>query len=310
MSTIFISYRRTDSPQACRVYDWLVRRFGHDAVFMDVAAIPVAVDFQEYIGQAIGDSRIMIALIGAQWFAKIQDDNDPVRLEIESALSNQVPVLPVLIGTTPMPSPDQLPASISNIVRQNAPAVGVSLDFDSHMQALLPKIESILSALAIESVVVSDPHVVSKVCAEVTRYLRTKFGESDLDIALVSTANWLVIGTGYFSYPDELAVTLFLHRVVRLGQLLDLHFILSFWSKWPESEQVLTGWVMRQLEQTPLIPEEIGPDAMPREWVLKIRPSDEDPRQIWKMITDTSLRLSLAYVATVSPKRVNESTSP
>jgi hypothetical protein len=44
MPAIFLSYRRTDSPQACRVFDWLVRRFGKDAVFMDVAAIPLAVD--------------------------------------------------------------------------------------------------------------------------------------------------------------------------------------------------------------------------------------------------------------------------
>jgi hypothetical protein len=36
---------------------------------------------------------------------------------------------------------------------------------------------------------------------------------------------------------------------------------------------------------------------------LKIRWSDEDPRQVWKMITDLPLRLSLTYVATVSLKR-------
>jgi len=56
VATIFLSYRRTDSPQACRVHDWLAQRFGLDALFMDVQAIPVAVSFPEYIRQAIESS--------------------------------------------------------------------------------------------------------------------------------------------------------------------------------------------------------------------------------------------------------------
>ncbi|MCB0112132.1 MAG: toll/interleukin-1 receptor domain-containing protein [Caldilineaceae bacterium] len=53
MATIFLSYRRTDGPQASRIYDWLAQRFGYDAVFMDVTAIPFAVSFTEFIQQAI-----------------------------------------------------------------------------------------------------------------------------------------------------------------------------------------------------------------------------------------------------------------
>src|SRR6185295_2891631 len=155
MATIFLSYRRTDSPQACRVYEWLTRRFGNDAVFMDVAAIPFAVSFPDVIKQAIADSSVLITLIGPQWLTKIHEANDPVRAEIESALERQVPVLPVLIGTTPMPSPEDLPASISNIASQNASTVGVSLDFDIHMQSLLPKIEQILGALGTQNAVTS-----------------------------------------------------------------------------------------------------------------------------------------------------------
>jgi hypothetical protein len=103
--------------------------------------------------------------------------------------------------------------------------------------------------------------------------------------------------------------TLFLHRVARLGELLELHFILSFWAPAASDEQLLAGWVTRQLEQTPLIPDEFFAEEsyvaemIAPECDLKIRRSDEDPRQIWKMITDGPLRLSLAYIATVSPKR-------
>src|SRR5215470_12822241 len=119
MPSIFLSYRRTDSPQASRVYDWLLQRFGADAVFMDVAAIPIAVNFSDFIREAVGSSSVLIALIGAQWLTKIHDASDPVRAEIEAAIAKGVPVLPVLIGNTPMPTAEELPASIGGIAMQN-----------------------------------------------------------------------------------------------------------------------------------------------------------------------------------------------
>ena len=98
-------------------------------------------------------------------------------------------------------------------------------------------------------------------------------------------------------------MTLFLHRVARLAELLELHFILSFWAKNPRDEQALAGWVLRQIEQSPFIPSEfLERGELAAACDLKIRRSDEDPRQIWKMITSDPLRLSLAYIATVSPK--------
>jgi hypothetical protein len=300
MATIFLSYRRTDSPQACRVYDWLGQRFGYDSVFMDVAAIPFAVNFPDFIRQAITNSRVLIALIGAQWLTKIHDADDPVRMEIEVAIANHVPVLPVLIGNTPMPDVEELPASISTIAAQNAVTVGVLHDFNTHMQALLPKIESILRALAATSVAHSDPYLIDRACNGIVSYLSYKAIES---IQFAQALQWSVIGTNEFGYLQN-SVTLFLHRVARLAELIELHFILSFWARTPSEEHVLAGWVIFQLEQTPIIPNEFfSPDAMTTEYDLKIRWSDEDARQVWKMITDKPLRLSLTYVATVSPKR-------
>src|SRR5688500_17385621 len=125
MANIFLSYRRTDGPQACRVREWLVRRLGLDAVFMDVEDIPFAVNFSDFIREQITNSKVLIALIGADWTKKISQPDDMVRTEIEVAIASQVPVLPVLIGNTAMPNSDSLPASISTIARQNAMTVGV-----------------------------------------------------------------------------------------------------------------------------------------------------------------------------------------
>jgi hypothetical protein len=273
-ATIFLSYRRTDSPQACRVYDWLGQRFGYDSVFMDVAAIPVAVGFPDFIRQAIANSKVLIALIGAGWLTKIHDADDPVRMEIEAALAGHIPVLPVLIGNTPMPDAEELPASISTIASQNAITVGVLHDFSTHMLTLLPKIEAILGALAPTSIATSDPRVIQRACEGIIHHLAGKFFENKA----MPPADWKVVGTDYFShgYRQLNEVTLFLHRVARLAELVELHFILSFWATDAGVEHILAGWVMSQLEQTPLIPDKrFAPDAKESEFDLKVRRSDE-----------------------------------
>jgi len=303
MATIFLSYRRTDGPQACRIYDWLTARFGNDAVFMDVTAIPFAVSFSDFIREAIEESRVLITLIGADWHKRIAEPNDSVCMEIETALVNGIPVLPVLIGNTPMPDRDTLPDAIADIAAQNAVTVGVLHNFHSHMQSLLPKIESILGAMSAESEVTANPQIVQLACRGIVDYLIEKAGHSSNQS--VQMVDWRTIGTNDFGNMTGNHGTLFLHRITRLAELLELHFILSFWGHASDIEYVLAGWAMSELERTPVIPENhFGMYLENSALELKLRRSDEDARQIWKMVTDRSLRLSLSYVATIAPRGV------
>jgi len=297
---IFLSYRRTDGPQACRVCDWLVGRFGADAVFMDVTAIPFAVSFSDFIREAIEESSILIALIGADWHSRINEADDPVRMEIETALANKVPVLPVLIGNTTMPGPDELPESIASIAMQNAIAVGVLHDFHSHMQLLLPKIESILGAMAGESTTAADPQIVRLACSGIVQFLIDRVGLSD--DGFLRTITWHALGTDEFERMTPNAGTFYLHRVTRLAELLELHFIISCWGHASDVEYLLAGWVMSELERTPVIPAVYFADNVAGPALeLKVRRSDEDARKVWKMVTDQPLRLSLSYIATIAP---------
>jgi hypothetical protein len=310
MATIFLSYRRTDSPQACRVYDWLTQRFGKNAVFMD-PGIPFAVNYADYIQHVIEGSSMVIALIGPEWLKKIHQPEDPVRTEIESAMQRKLPIVPILIGNTAMPTDQELPASIASLAMQNAVVVGISQDFHAHMQLLLPRIEAILGAIAAESIVLGDPRVILSACQAVMLFLReqqTKHLDSIPDLGDWSYVEWNIIAPSDFNNSTNFGVTLLLHRVSRLAELLDLHFILTFWRGTAEFGQVLAGWVMQQLERHPAIPDEILSLALGRlpEWRVKVRVSDEDPRQIWKTVTDDPLRLSLAYVATVSPREMRQ----
>ena len=291
MALIFLSYRRTDAPQACRIHEWLARRLGEDALFMDVLGIPIGVDFSEHIRAQIAGSKLMLAVIGRDWQGRIVEEGDTVRMEIETAMADKIPVLPVLIGTTPMPGPDDLPPSIRTLALQNAVTVGVLHDFDTHMRALLPRIEAILGALPAQNVVSADPWIVSRATGRVVEVLRENFDQ--ISDARIGFWQWELMNvTSYQSGGNPLG-TVALHRTIRLADLLELHLLLSFWSQHPSPEQLIAGWVLRLFESQPLIDLEGG-------YQIKMRLSDEDPRQVWKMVSDQTLQLSLCYVATVS----------
>jgi hypothetical protein len=124
---IFLSYRREDaSGRAGRLYDVLVERFGEDNVFMDIDTIDVGADFAEVINRAVASCDALIALVGRQWLTakdadgrrRLEDPNDFVRLELESALQRNVAVVPACVQGAAHPSADELPAALAPLARR------------------------------------------------------------------------------------------------------------------------------------------------------------------------------------------------
>jgi formylglycine-generating enzyme required for sulfatase activity len=150
---IAISYRRADTEvMAGRIRDRLVDRFGRDAVFMDIDNIPFGKDFRVHILEAVAQSDILLVIVGQRWLGTgrggsrgIDLDTDFVRLEVETALSNAVPIIPVLVGTARMPQPAQLPESLKNFAFLNAAPVDTGRDFHLHMERLIRSIDQTLS---------------------------------------------------------------------------------------------------------------------------------------------------------------------
>jgi len=127
--TIFISYRREDSVgHAGRLYDRLAERFGEDHVYRDIDTIPPGADFVEAVRQKINQSNILLALIGPRWLTatdeqghwRLADPNDLVRVEIVSALSRNIRVIPVLLQGATMPKAKDLPGELSKLAQRNA----------------------------------------------------------------------------------------------------------------------------------------------------------------------------------------------
>ncbi|MDA0171563.1 toll/interleukin-1 receptor domain-containing protein [Solirubrobacter taibaiensis] len=124
---IFLSYRREDaSGHAGRLYDVLVRRYGAEQVFMDIDAIPVGSQFGEEIHRAVASCDVFIALIGPRWAhvadsdggRRLDDADDYLRREIESALASDVRVVPVCVQGADLPPADVLPPSLAPLVER------------------------------------------------------------------------------------------------------------------------------------------------------------------------------------------------
>lgn len=148
--SIFISYRRLDSADVTgRIYDRLLQRFDRRQVFKDVDSIPLGVDFRTHLGDVVGRCSVLLAVIGPQWLAttgpngrRLDDSADFVRIELEAALSRNIPVIPVLVGGADLPAERDLPPSLAPITFRNGIAVRPDPDFHRDMDRLIAGLES------------------------------------------------------------------------------------------------------------------------------------------------------------------------
>ena len=152
MSKIIVSYRRSDSAAITgRIFDRLIDRYGEESVFMDIDRIPFGTDFRHHIQDALRDADLLLAVVGPTWLGKtadgrsrIQDEADPVRVEIEAALRQGLAVIPVLVDNAPMPGAADLPESIRDFAYINAAPIDVGRDFRQHMERLTRSIDGIV----------------------------------------------------------------------------------------------------------------------------------------------------------------------
>ncbi|GKS58528.1 hypothetical protein YTPLAS18_20550 [Nitrospira sp.] len=156
MSRILISYRREDSPDVTgRIYDRLIHEFGKDAVFKDVDSIPFGVDFRTYLDVQVAKCDVFLAVVGRDWIrvrgrkgkSKLEEPGDFVRIEIESALKRQIPVIPVLVRGASIPPIDRLPPSIQDFSYRNGLAVRADPDFHRDMDRLIEYLKQQIQGL-------------------------------------------------------------------------------------------------------------------------------------------------------------------
>ncbi len=146
MRSIFISYRRDDSQLTCdRIYGYLGPIFGVKQVFRDLNDIDGGRDFRAAIEQALASCKVMVVVIGPTWSTirdatgrrRLDNPNDMVRIEIETAFRRGIAVLPLLVQGATLPFPAPLPASIQQLAYQNMRQVRPDPDFARDMQVVM-----------------------------------------------------------------------------------------------------------------------------------------------------------------------------
>lgn len=156
MSNILISYRREDSADVSgRIYDRLVQQFGQGAVFKDVDSIPLGVDFGTFLDEQVAKCNVFLAVIGPDWMknlgstgkTRLDDPRDFVRIEIESGLERQIPVIPVLVSGATIPPAKRLPTSIQDLSYRNGVAVRADPDFHRDMDRLIDYLKQKIQGL-------------------------------------------------------------------------------------------------------------------------------------------------------------------
>jgi hypothetical protein len=134
---VFISYRRQDtSGYAGHLFESLRSQLPRGSrIFMDVDSIQGGSRFEQEIENAVGECSSFLALIGPGWSGVVDDDgnrrlDDPkdfVRREIEAAITNNVPIVPVLMNGARMPTRENVPPAIADLVERQAVEIS-----DSH----------------------------------------------------------------------------------------------------------------------------------------------------------------------------------
>lgn len=152
MARIAISYRRSDSQDITgRIFDRLAAHYGKDTVFRDIDSIQPGIDFRTQIADALGLTDVLLVIAGPAWLghgknggSRMSNEADPVRVEVETALKRNIPIIPVLVGGMRMPEVGELPASLKDFAYRHAVTVDGGRDFDHHIEGLIRALDRIV----------------------------------------------------------------------------------------------------------------------------------------------------------------------
>ena len=129
MRKIFISYRRSEAEYAAGALGRELREhFGVDQVFRDKEDIGGGVSWKQQIASEIGPDAALLVLIGRDWAGardaegrrRLDNPDDPIRMEISGGLGRGATIIPVLLENAVMPEDKDLPPELKPTAEHNA----------------------------------------------------------------------------------------------------------------------------------------------------------------------------------------------
>src|SRR6516225_7893236 len=103
MPALFISYRRSDSPDTVKlIHERLKQRLPRWEIFYDHENIPLGQQFPERLRAKLTSATVVLVIIGPRWLEILQERKnaavDRVRTEVRLALEAGRSVVPILVG--------------------------------------------------------------------------------------------------------------------------------------------------------------------------------------------------------------------
>lgn len=141
MTKVFLSYQQADHAIASRIYQHLTQRFGRENVMVDESHIEPETGLIDTLSHEFTDFNVMVAVIGKSWATHI----DPrVGQTLEHGLNTPtITVVPVLVDDSALPTPSDLPPSLSALAKQEAITIHSDQRFAADAQVLSEVVEGI-----------------------------------------------------------------------------------------------------------------------------------------------------------------------
>jgi TIR domain len=129
----------------------LEQAFPSERLFMDIDNIAPGLDFVQVLNDEVARCDVLIAIIGQGWLAatdetgqrRLDNEDDFVRIEIESALAQKKRVIPVLVNDATMARAAELPEALRAFARCNAVRL-THERFRADVQGLIKSLEQVL----------------------------------------------------------------------------------------------------------------------------------------------------------------------
>ena len=104
-------------------------------------SIPIGGDFRNALNSSVGRADVLLAVIGDRWLTiagadgkrRLDNPQDFVRLEIETALQRNIAVIPLLVRNARVPDATDLPIGLAQLSFRN----GLSIRPERGRQAAL-----------------------------------------------------------------------------------------------------------------------------------------------------------------------------
>ena len=159
MPSLFISYRRGDSPDTVKlIYERLKKRLPRWEIFYDHDSISLGEQFPERVRAKVAAATAVLVVVGPKWVEILHERKnasiDHVREEVRLALETGASVVPVLAVRAAMPTDADLAdfADLRPLLKRNGRPVRPDPDFDSDLEPIVAHLKSLDSAEAVGTI--------------------------------------------------------------------------------------------------------------------------------------------------------------